>query len=222
MNSAHRSPLSWPRDLLERFGSTMLEAKRAQHLAAIATQVHHLTHILDDILVISRAETVGIKTQFRPIQLERLCQSVLHDSEALFIDHPVNFSSNGENIIANVDEKLMRQALTNLLSNATKYSSAGSAIDFHLSSQGENAVIQVRDYGVGIPEEDQKRVFDIFHRAQNIDHLPGIGLGLAIVRQAAQLHGGDIEVESKLNEGTTFTLRLPLITGEPNALVATP
>ena len=225
MSHEFRTPLAIilaSRDLLERFSSNMAEAKRAQHLAAIATQVHHLTHILDDIIIISRAETIGIKTQFRSIQLEQLCQSVLFDSESLFIDHPLNFSSKGENISANVDEKLMRQALTNLLSNATKYSSAGSAIDFHLFRQGENAVIQVRDYGIGIPEEDLKRVFDIFHRAQNTDHLPGIGLGLAIVRQAAQLHGGDIEVESKLNEGTTFRMRLPLITGEPKTLVATP
>ncbi len=225
MSHEFRTPLAIilaSRDLLERFGPTMLEAKRVQYLAAIATQVHHLTHILDDILVSSRAETVGIKTHFRPIQLEPLCQSVLYDSESLLTDHPLNFSSQGENITVNVDEKLMRQALTNLLSNATKYSSAGSAIDFHLFREGGNAVIQVRDYGIGIPEEEQKRVFDIFHRAQNTDHLPGIGLGLAIVRQAAQLHGGDIEVESKLNEGATFTLHLPLITGEPKSLAATP
>lgn len=88
----------------------------------------------------------------------------------------------GTGIIACMDEKLLRQILTNLLSNAIKYSPTGSAVYFELAYQNNEAVFRIRDQGIGIPFEDQEKLFESFHRGRNVGNIPGTGLGLSIVR----------------------------------------
>jgi PAS domain S-box-containing protein len=109
-----------------------------------------------------------------------------------------------------LDEKLLRQILSNLLSNALKYSPADSTVQFNLSFLHNKAIFRIEDQGIGIPQEDLSRLFESFHRATNVGTIQGTGLGLAIVKQCVNLHGGEITVESEVNQGTTFTVRLPL------------
>jgi signal transduction histidine kinase len=111
---------------------------------------------------------------------------------------------------AHMDEKLLRQILTNLLSNAIKYSPDGGTVHLTLACQAGRVTFQVRDDGIGIPDEDQARLFETFHRARNIGNIPGTGLGLAIVKKSVDLHGGTIEVASQVGQGTTFTVTLPM------------
>jgi signal transduction histidine kinase len=109
-----------------------------------------------------------------------------------------------------MDKKLLRQLLSNLLLNAMKYSPYGGIIQFELACQGDKAVFQIQDRGIGIPQEDQPRVFEFFHRAKNVGAITGTGLGLAIVKQCVDLHGGNIAVDSEVGVGTRFTVTLPL------------
>lgn len=112
--------------------------------------------------------------------------------------------------LACMDKKLLRQLLFNLLSNAIKYSPSGSMIEFKLVSRGDQAIFQIQDRGLGIPKEDQPRLFEFFHRAKNVGAIAGTGLGLAIVKQCVDIHGGSITVESEVGVGTRFTVTLPL------------
>ncbi len=111
-----------------------------------------------------------------------------------------------------IDEKLLRQIMGNLLSNAIKYSPDRSSVYVDLDCSKEKAVIQVRDEGIGIPEEDRERLFETFFRAGNVGHTPGTGLGTAIIKQAVETHGGSVFFESEVNQGTQFTITLPLVT----------
>ena len=112
-------------------------------------------------------------------------------------------------ILANVDEKLVRQILMNLLTNAIKYSDPGHPIRFTLTATTNQLTLIVQDWGIGIPSADQERLFEPFHRAMNVKSIPGNGLGLAIVQQSVKVHQGHIKILSTLGEGTTVTVELP-------------
>ena len=104
----------------------------------------------------------------------------------------------------------MRHILSNLLSNAAKYSDAGRNILLTVKREGSDAVFRVIDRGCGIPKADLARLFQAFHRGSNVRRVPGTGLGLVIVRRCVEMHGGDISCDSVEGRGTTFTVRLPM------------
>ncbi len=91
-----------------------------------------------------------------------------------------------------------------------KYSPAGKEVRFSLQHDGANAVFKIQDDGIGIPREDQKRLFEAFHRGHNVGDIPGTGLGLVIVKRCVGLHSGTIDVASEVGNGTTFIVRLKL------------
>jgi signal transduction histidine kinase len=107
-----------------------------------------------------------------------------------------------------MDEKLLRQIFTNLLSNAIKYSPKGGNIQFDLVCEQGTAVFLIRDRGIGIPPQARARLFESFHRADNVGTIPGTGLGLSIVKNCVDLHGGKIAVDSEVGVGTTFAVTL--------------
>jgi len=109
---------------------------------------------------------------------------------------PARFSSEGDFSDALMDSALLRHILGNLLSNAVKYSPAGSPIDLSLRREEDEAVIVIRDHGIGIPEGDQARLYEAFHRASNVGETPGTGLGLLLVKRCVELHHGSIHMES--------------------------
>jgi signal transduction histidine kinase len=111
--------------------------------------------------------------------------------------------------MVNMDQRLIHHMITNLLSNAIKYSPPDSTIYFDVHYQTDQAVLRIRDEGMGIPAEEQTRLFEAFFRAGNVQQIPGTGLGLAIVKQAVEMHGGTITVESAPGAGTAFTITVP-------------
>jgi len=123
---------------------------------------------------------------------------------------PVTWRAQGDLDGANADESLLRHIFSNLISNAVKYSSADSEVTFTVRREGNDAVFQVIDQGIGIPEADRARLFEAFHRCSNVGEIPGTGLGLVIVKRCVDLHGGSLDIDSEVGKGTTFTVRLPL------------
>lgn len=217
MNHEFRTPLAvilTSSDLLERYRDRITEEQRVKHFNLIHDQVNHLARVLDDILTISRAETAGLKLETTRIDLEKICNLAIEDLQPILSEHKLVFSAPNGCKVALFDPKLIRQAITKLISNAAKFSPAGSSIEVDLICREQDALIRVQDHGIGIPAEDQAHLFNVFYRAQNVDERPGVGLGLAIVKHAAHLHGGSIAVESTVGVGTTFTLTLPLIEDE--------
>ncbi len=209
-----RSPLTTIQssaELLERYRHRFSEEKQLTHLHRIQTAVERMTQMLDDILVLGKAEAGKLEFNPAPVELEQLCRNLVEDLQlAAKNQNAIVFTCQYQYIPISLDEKLLRQILTNLLSNAIKYSPNGSSIRFDLKYLDSNAVFQIQDQGIGIPPEDQPRLFSSFHRAKNVGAIQGTGLGLAIVKQCVDLHGGEIIVESEVGKGTTFTVMLPL------------
>jgi signal transduction histidine kinase len=123
--------------------------------------------------------------------------------------HRIVFTSSGNCTQVSMDPKLLRQAISNLLSNAAKYSPGHDEVRFDLFCGETEIVLHVRDQGIGIPKEDQEHLFEVFHRGRNVAGISGTGLGLPIVKQAVDAHGGTISLVSEVNLGTTFTIQLP-------------
>lgn len=197
-------------DLIINYADRLNDERKIHHLAKIKPQVKHLTGLLDEMLILSKVETTGLPFKPVPVELEILCRGLAENAQLTTERHTIQFSirpAYHPPVLA--DPKLITQTLNNLLSNAIKYSPDGGTIWLDVTIEAEQITIQVKDEGIGIPEDDQKHLFGIFHRAANVGTIAGTGLGLSIVRQAIDAHGGNIRFESQLGKGTTFTLSIP-------------
>jgi signal transduction histidine kinase len=209
-----RNPLStilFSTELLERYDGQLTSEKRVAYLSRIRNSVNRMNQLLTDVLTIGEVEAGSL--QFNPISLdvEQFCTDLIEefcfrsDSE-----HTIQFNSTGTYpSLPCLDEKLLRHILSNLISNAIKYSPNGGSIHLTVQYEPEQVVFQIRDQGIGIPESDQPQLFSSFHRANNVSKIPGTGLGLSIVKQCVDLHCGSISVVSEIGVGTTFTVSLP-------------
>ncbi len=183
----------------------------ARQLTMVEKQTHTLAKLLDGVLAVSRASAGRDVFQPAAVDLKSFCRMVWDQIQ--FADknqHDFVFSSKGDLDNASADGAILQQILSNLFSNAVKYSPEGSGIQFKVRRKGEDAVFTVADQGIGIPEQAQSRIFDPFHRAENTAGVEGTGLGLAIVKNGVELHGGTIKCRSIEGKGTTFIVRLPL------------
>ncbi len=212
-------------ELLERYSYKWTEEKKLTHLHRIQKSVKYMAKLLDDVLIIGKAEAGKLEFNPVPLDLGNFCRSLVEELQLNNTNqYQLVFTTQGigEQGIREVDhpplpaklpcmdEKLLRQILQNLLSNAIKYSPEGGTVEFTLQSLDELAVFQIRDRGIGIPTEDQQLLFETFHRATNVGTIPGTGLGLAIVKNCVDIHQGQIAVESEIGVGTTFIVTLPM------------
>lgn len=205
-------------ELLKKCGPLKTESEKLKYVERIQTSAEQMSKLLKDVLVIGKAEAGKLEFKPAPLDLIKFCSDVVEEIQLSAGGNiTINFAHN--NLIANegyhgglllLDEKLLRHILTNLLSNAVKYSPQGSTVHFDLLCQDGQVIFQIKDEGIGIPPEDQQRLFESFYRAKNVGKIPGTGLGLAIVKQSVDLHGGKIEATSDVGVGTTFTVTLPL------------
>jgi len=129
--------------------------------------------------------------------------------EAIARGHALRYTAPPESVMVDYDERRIQRVLQNLIGNAIKYSPDGGDIDIDVRADGGNAAICIRDRGIGIPEADLAHVLDSFYRGGNVGAAPGTGLGLALVKSCADLHGGAVEIGSHVGEGTWVRLRLP-------------
>lgn len=197
-------------EILETYSDRMPAEKKAEKFQTIQTQVSHMVDLLDDILALDRAENVGPVYNPQALDIAAYCRAIIDEFKPTAKTHQINITTSADASLAMIDESLMRRAIWNLLSNAVKYSPAGTAIEVRVARHGDQAQISVKDYGIGVPEEDRKDLFEIFHRAHNVGSIQGTGLGLPIVKQAVLAHGGSIDFESEVGVGSTFTITLPV------------
>lgn len=208
-----RTPLSIilsSTELLKDYSQKLSEQKKLQHFQRIQTAVEHMTGLLNDVLLIGKAEAGNLEFKPAPLSVTQFCCELVEELQLTTSTRTIVFRTQDQAITACIDEKLLRQILTNLLSNAIKYSSAGGTVYFDLVCEQGEAVFCIQDQGIGIPVADQARLFDSFHRASNVGTISGTGLGLAIVKKCVDLHSGKVTVKSEVGRGTTFTVMLPL------------
>ncbi len=197
-------------DLLKNYTNRWTEEQKKQQLNYILSAAKQTKRALDDLLLVSQTETGKLKFQPGLLDLEKFCRQIAEEMQATADkEHTIIFTAQGHTS-ACLDEKLLRPVLTNLLSNAIKYSPSGSNIEFDLICENGEAILQIKDSGIGISPADRAKLFTSFYRGSNVGKIEGIGLGLSIVKQCVDLHGGNIAIESEVGVGTKVTVTLPL------------
>jgi heavy metal sensor kinase len=218
-NASHelRTPLAVMRGEIEitlRRERMVEEYQRV--LASNLEETVRLSRLVEDLLTLARADVGQAELKCEPVALETLCQQVVEYISPLAHsrEQTLHYEPPAATVMVNGDAQRLKQLLLNLLDNAIKYTGIGGRIALGLRSEGKEAILSVSDTGRGIPPEDLAHVFNRFfrHSRRTSDKgAAGFGLGLSIVRWIVDSHGGKIEVASQVGEGTTFTVRLPLL-----------
>lgn len=198
-------------ELLEIFCHKWTEDKKIKHFNRIKSSVQQMTQLLEDILLLSKAESGKLEFNPKPLKVESFCKDLVEIIQfGIGANHNIDFIYSGQKFNTCLDERLLQHILNNLLTNAVKYSPQSTTVHFSCQCLEREVIFEIQDEGIGIPLEDQKQLFESFHRATNVGNIPGTGLGLAIVQYAIELHGGKIAFTSEAGVGTTFQVTLPL------------
>ncbi|NJR14766.1 MAG: GAF domain-containing protein [Calothrix sp. CSU_2_0] len=186
-------------------------SKRLRNLQRIQGSVKNMVQMLDDILTINRAEAGKLEFNPKQLDLESFCGSFIEELRLSAGEiHKLTFTRQGKAVPGWVDERLLRSILANLLSNAIKYSPDGGNVHLALEFEPDKVILQVQDWGIGIPPTTQKQLFEPFHRGKNVRSISGTGLGLVVVKKCVDLHQGTINITSEVGVGTACVVTLPL------------
>jgi PAS domain S-box-containing protein len=210
-----RTPLTAIQGMTELLANYELDAGRRKEIAAVINdEVKRLTGMITEYLDITRLESGATAVRKTPIRVDALLQRIvlLHEPAAARRRIPIQLEVERGMPALFADAGLLTRAVENLLSNAIKYGLDGVPILVRAARDGDAIAISVSDQGTGISEEHLSRIFDKFYRVPRVEDagVPGTGLGLALVREIAELHGGAVTVTSEVGSGSTFTLRTPL------------
>ena len=199
-------------DSLDR-GIVPDEARRRQYYTALRHETTRLHRLVESLLNFGRLEAGAFEYRFEPVDLAALVGDVVDEFRKEFAasGHRFEFRADRGLPPLRVDREALGRALWNLLDNAVKYSPGRPAIWVDLAREGKRVALRVRDQGPGIPVEEQKEIFNKFVRgsAARASSVKGTGIGLAMVRHTIRAHGGEVRVESRPGEGSTFTILLP-------------
>ena len=209
----YRTPLTTilsSTDLLAQYSSGWAEERKQKHYHRIQSAVEYLTRLVNDVLFVNHAEIGSL--EFNPVALnvEQITRNLV-ESYSTTTKHRIIFKCTGVSTPVLLDEELLHSMLENLLSNALKYSPDGSIVQVELFFQSHAIIFRISDQGIGILPNERSQIFNAFFRGNNVGTTPGVGLGLLIVKECVDLHGGEIIVESELRVGTCFTITLPLV-----------
>lgn len=205
-----RTPLniiSFSSNLLKTYGDRWKPAKVKQYLERLQRGVDTLSLLIDEWLILGKVDTGKLKFEPQPFNIKKFCDNLLSDLQ-LGKDNPrqINFFQQIDNTLVNLDRRILQLILTNLLENAIKYSPEEKAIDLILVCNLQGVTFKIKDRGIGISKSDRQQLFEPFYRGNNVDNIPGHGLGLAVVKKLVELSGGQINVESQLGIGTEFII----------------
>ncbi|MFE4107278.1 response regulator [Almyronema epifaneia] len=219
----YRTPLaiiSSSAGVLEEYREKLTEQLQLKHLGRIQHSVQHLTQLVNDVLFLEQTDFGQIDFNPQPLALLPFCQALVEEVQLASPHHThrIEFSHQGDCPLATWDGRVLKKTFVHLLNNAIKYSPASSVVHFRLRCWAESVEFQVQDAGIGIPTIDQASLFESFWRASNVGNLPGVGLGLSIVKKCVERQQGAIAFESQEGVGTTFTVRLPICPVEPASI----
>lgn len=208
-----RTPLTAIRGFAElhRQGAVVGEDKTKELISRIEKESIRMSSLVEDLLLLARLDQ-SRELSFDPVDINHLVQEAVASAKAAGPAYEVSISSDGDEVFVLGDSMRIHQAIANLLANARTHTPAGTKIDVKISQNDLETRISVSDNGPGLSEEDQKRVFERFFRADPSRVRvggEGSGLGLAIVDAVMKAHGGSVEVDSKVGEGATFTIIFP-------------
>ncbi|MEL7408841.1 MAG: HAMP domain-containing sensor histidine kinase, partial [Cyanobacteria bacterium J06558_2] len=188
------------------------DENRDFYLQSIQNAALTMNSLLEDILVLNKAELEQQQLKLESINLPEFCQNIIQSLTAIYKDRQIEFDYQGNSSLFNLDRTTLSNILNNLLSNALKYSALGTTVNLNIiqADEPDSLRIEICDRGIGIPPEAQKHLFESFFRASNVNSTPGTGLGLSIVKKSVDLYQGSITVNSKVNQGTKIIVLLPI------------
>lgn len=206
-----RTPLSTILSSVSLIGKYPDDArdKREKHINRIKTAIANLTNILNDFLSIGKLDEGKIEPLFEQVDLTKLFVETKDEMEQALKNGQEIRSECDEGMVVRSDPRMLKNIFLNLLSNASKYSKENQPISVACKLKDDHLLIHIRDYGNGIPEEEQSNIFTRFFRAANVTNIQGTGLGLYIVKKYVEMLHGEITFESQLDQGTTFYINLP-------------
>ncbi len=209
-----RTPLSTvlsSASLLSRYRAADEQDKRDRHIEKMKGSVKHLNDILEDFLSLGRLDEGKVRTEKHRFDLQQVVTDTVEEMHVMLKpDQRIDLQYNAPLEIV-TDPKLLKNMLINLLSNAIKFSPAEAVVEVRVFPSGEFVRIEIEDHGIGIPEADQSRLFSSFFRGANVTNIQGTGLGLQIVKRYADLMGARVHMKSVLNEGSIFTIDIPIV-----------
>ncbi|MGY5848066.1 ATP-binding protein [Salegentibacter sp. HM20] len=196
--------------LAEKYTLSEQQEKRDKHLRTIKNKVHYLNNILNDFLSLERLESGNVNYKYTSFSLNKLVNEVIYNANVtLKHGQEIDYPSDLDDVTLYQDEKILDLVLSNLIGNSIKYSPEDSIIKFRIFPSEKSIKFEVEDEGMGIPQKDQKHIFERYFRAENALLNQGTGIGLNIVKVHVENMGGSILFESEENRGTKFTVELP-------------
>ena len=209
-----RTPLSaiqLSASLIEKYAMPYQNENIRKHVAKIKNSVGNLTTILNDFLSLDKLEAGKVQPAFTSFDVVKLSEEITEEMQMVAKQNQnIIYQHTGTSSIINLDPNLLKNCVINLIANAIKYSGENTFIEFNTEVTAQQCIITIKDNGIGIPDTDQKHLFEAFFRAHNTGNIPGTGLGLNIVARYASLMNGQIEFSSNINQGTLFTITFPI------------
>ena len=198
--------------LVGKYKETTQQAKRDKHLKTIEDKVNYLNSILNDFLSVERIDSGKVKHKFTSFMLSKVVNEAIYNANMLLKPgQRINYPKDIDDYTIYQDEKVLELIMSNLINNAIKYSPPNSRINLEFNIDQKTLNFKISDKGIGIPEKDQKNIFERYFRAENALLDQGTGIGLNIVKGHVESLGGNINFTSKENKGSTFTVELPII-----------
>jgi signal transduction histidine kinase len=197
-------------EMLQRYFDRLGPEERNEQLKTINSAVQRMAGLMEEVLLYHKVEAGVSELNLEEHDLGGLCNLVANEVASATAHRCEIECKVGALPKARFDDRLFRHIVVNLLNNAVKYSEPGCMVTLSVKRDGADAIVTVRDRGIGIPEEDQARLFVPFRRGANVGQRAGTGLGLSIAKRSADLHGGALEISSKVGEGTVAALRIPV------------
>lgn len=187
---------------------------RVRALDVILTETRRLERTVTDMLSASEIESGSLSLRVGPVRLETIFEELQRDFGAIASSRQIDlvFELPPKYPVAQADREKLTLAVHNIVGNALKYTPEGGCVTVRVGATETDLTVMVTDTGIGIAPADQERIFDRFYRAgdERVKDITGTGLGLCLSREIARLHGGEVRLKSELNEGSTFTLEVPI------------
>ena len=208
-----RTPLSsinFASGFLRRYYERLSKENFMEKVNKIEKQVAHMSYLLDDVLLIGKSEEKKIDCQPIELNFKKYLGDIIEEVDGFSKQsHEIKMHWEGERETICIDEKLGKNIFSNLLTNAIKFSPDQDSIEISINTTDETTIIKVKDFGIGIEPSEREKIFEPFHRAENVGVISGTGLGLSIVKKALDLHHGKLELISEIGEGTQFSVTIP-------------
>ena len=211
-----KTPLTSIKTLTERLleGKVKDQAKMKQYYSVISRDTNKLTHLVGNILDFAKIEEGKKEYDFEDTNMAEWLHRTIENFREENVQREIHIHTQIPEDIPHlsIDKNAMALVVNNLLDNAVRYSTSKKEMELMVSKNEKNLFIEVKDHGIGIPNDERDRIFEKFYQGSNAARLStkGTGLGLTIVRHTVESHGGEVSVESTINQGSTFTISLPI------------